>query len=177
MHIEIFISKTKNILLLLVGLVFVVISLLLLFFPDMNKAQAYHGQFSIIISLVGFVFFGCTSGILFMKLIDKKPAITINEDGITAVGYGLILWHEIAEINDTMVLQQKFITIKLLNPQDYINKYSHGFKKSALKLNYGLCDTAIMIPTNALQYSHISLLTLLKQQLKNIRLNQLRSPD
>ncbi len=84
-----------------------------------------------------------------IKLSDRKPALIIDDEGITdnssGVAAGKILWSDIRRVSTETVSGQQFIMVEVKNPQQYIKAQKNPLKKSMMTLNHSLYKTPIHI--------------------------------
>lgn len=111
------------------------------------------------------------------KLWDKRPAIVIDENGITnnsgAFSLGLIPWTEITVITEmviqaTMFSKQRYVVIGIRDPEYFITRQESPMKRRMLALN--LKQSRVLISSNALAISHDELLALLQKNLLTHRI-------
>lgn len=119
-----------------------------------------------IIGYISSIFFGFCAFFIARKLFDKKPGFIIDNSGLTdnsgSVSAGQILWSDIEDISVLEVNRQKFITLKVKNPQDYINRQGSAIKRKMMEINYNMCGTPITISAGSLQISFDELLRLVQ---------------
>ena len=111
--IQIPLSKTKLVLLLLASLVFVASAIWLLLQPPLPRGFFWGSTFMIkSIGIVTILFFGSLSLFIGNKLRDTQPGLTISAEGIkdnsSAVAAGLIPWQDIREIKEVAVFKENF---------------------------------------------------------------------
>lgn len=121
-----------------------------------------------IIKWIGYasvVFFGACAIFISQKLFDKKPGLIIDEEGITdnssGVSAGKILWKDVKEISEHEVMGQKFIMLRMKNPEFYLQREKDPIKRRMMELNYKLYGTPINIAANGLKISFGELYTLI----------------
>lgn len=125
-----------------------------------------------VIGAVSIVFFGTLCVFTFLFLLDNKPAIIVNETGITdystAIGVGHIKWEDITHFSIRKVFNQRFIIVHVKNPELYINKVS-GTKKWLRKRNNTMYGSPISIPENNVKHGFDDLynLLLLEWEIRN----------
>lgn len=105
-----------------------------------------------VIIIFGYILLGLAGlGLLvyLVKLSDRKPGLTIDEEGITdnstGVAAGKIVWSDIRKISVETVSGQPFIMVEVKNAQQYIKAQKNPLKKSMMSLNYSLYKTPIHI--------------------------------
>ena len=98
---------------------------------------------------VGIPFFGLCFLFAAYKLLVRKPAIIISNEGLvdnaSAVGAGFLRWEEIEEIFVHEYVGQRMLGIVVKDPVAVIARQS-GFKKAMAKLNGGVVGTSFNIP-------------------------------
>lgn len=102
------------------------------------------------------IFFGLCAVYLGMKLFDKKPGLILDEEGITdnsggAASRQKILWRDVKEISIQQVMSEKFIMLKMKNPDFYYKNEKNPIKKRMMELNYRLYGTPVSISANGLK--------------------------
>jgi len=154
--IEIPSSKIKLIIMLIGSCIFILLCLKLA--KDPEKFITFNHKNVEIIRIVGIV--GCalfSSALIYipLKLLDKKPGLTISEEGITdnssAVSVGLILWKDIISIKTEQIKSIKFFIVDVKNPDEYIMSKSK-LKQMLLKINIQKYGTPITIMCSGLKY-------------------------
>ncbi|WP_417351838.1 STM3941 family protein [Flavobacterium alkalisoli] len=104
-----------------------------------------------IVGSAAIVFFGALSVFAFLFLMNNKPAVIVDETGITdystGIGVGHIKWEDITGFSIRKVFNHRFIIVHVKNPEVYINKAS-GTKKWLRKRNNAMYGSPISIPEN-----------------------------
>jgi len=155
-QIEIPLSKTKMTLTFLGSLVFVGLGLWFIIKPPISNHWLFGNPIIVLIlGLVSVIFFGLLAVTIFRKFSDKKPGLTISQQGITdnssGISAGLIPWTDIQEIKISQVMNQKLLMFIVRNPEDYLDKVKNPLKRNAIKINYKTYGSPISISSNALQ--------------------------
>ena len=172
MNDEIIIPLSRNkILLIFLGcLMFVVFGIWFLNDPEKFANGSYRPRSSEFIQIVGIVslaFFGICGIFAFKKLFDKKEGLIINKDGITdnssGTSVGLIKWNDIIDIGIAQVHSQKFIMIKVSNPEHYIDLKKNRIGKMAMRANYDKFGSPISISANSLKTNFADLKALIEK--------------
>lgn len=103
--------------------------------------------------------FFCIMGIRFLSK-EKDAAIYISEDGImdisTGNSIGTIQWKDVEDIkvtDDISNLKQKYLVLKVRNPEDYIARERNGSKRRSLELRFQYYGSPICISARALDCS------------------------
>jgi len=166
--IEIPLSKTKILLLLLVGFIFVIIGTHSIITPDEYISPVMRNPELIRIGgIAGILFFGSGSIYAIWKLFDNKVGLSVDEDGIydntNASSVGLIKWTDITEIKTEQVASTKFLLIYIKNPNDYISKIK-GYKRKLLEMSNRMYGTPLSISNNSLKYDFNDLESLINER-------------
>jgi hypothetical protein len=170
-QIEIPLSKTKLILMLVGSIAFVLLGLWLISEADnlsgrMTKNPTYTRR----IGAAGVLFFGVCAVYIGRKIPDNKPGLIIDEFGLTdnssGISAGKIMWNDIKYIKVIEIHQQKLIMFHVNNPQDYIDKQTSGLRRKMMQLNYNMYGTPLSIASNSLKIKFDDLLNILNDQLK-----------
>lgn len=167
----------KKILLIFIGaLMFVVFGIWFLNAPEKFAHSIYRPRSSEFIQIIGMVaiaFFGICGIFAFKKLFDKKDGIIINKDGITdhssGTSIGLIKWNDIIDIGIAQVHAQKFIIIKVSNPEHYIDLKKNRIGKMAMRANYDKFGSPISISANSLKTNFSDLKSLIEKHYEKKR--------
>jgi hypothetical protein len=155
--IEVQLSKTKLVLMLLGSIAFVCIGIW--FIADRPVSPFINNPAIVVcVGLASILFFGLIGILLVKKLSDKSPGLIISDKGITdnatAVGAGFIPWQDILEMKEIQVVNQTFINIIVKNPQDYIDRQKSAFKRKALQLNFNRYGCVIGLSSNGLKCNY-----------------------
>jgi hypothetical protein len=164
---EIPLSKKKVGLLTLGGLLFVLLGLVMIFVLSDFRWSLFDIIFKAI-GLLGFAFGAVAVHIGLKKLLDKKPGLIIDEQGITdnssGSSLGFIPWHEIVAIRRTTVMDIPMLLIELKHPNEFIDK-AKGLIKTSLSYNHEMYGTPLAIAGNTLKCDFNTLTTLLEDSL------------
>lgn len=153
--IEIPLSKTKNILILLGALSFVTLGVFFIITPDtfISPIMKNH-QVIIIAGILSVLFFGMAGVYGVKKLFDKRIGLTIDQFGIidntNASSVGLIKWADITDIKTGQIASTKFLLIYISNPEFYLEKVK-GFKRKIMEGNNRMYGTPITITSTTLK--------------------------
>lgn len=150
-------SKTKIFLIALGAFVFVVIGLVLLMSSIGLGGDLYLG----IIGGISILFFGLALIYALKTIIAEKPAVIINDQGITdhssLIGAGLVEWEDIANVNFVPFMGQSFLGI-YTHDQDLIINRTKGIQKLMNKLNKPLVKSQVNIVHQNLKCSEDELI-------------------
>ena len=151
-------SHAKTALLLLCALVFVAIGGWMILMPQ----AAY---FSVVLGIIGVVFFGACGAVAIRKLMQKRPGLMVNLQGVhdqsSGTSAGFVPWKDVSAVQPSFVSGQKFVSLMLHDAQ----KYSHSgnaLQQRLAKLNMSLVGTPINISANTLKINFDELLALLQ---------------
>lgn len=169
--IKISLSKRKIFLLLIGSLCFVLIGLFAVIKPEKLISFLFRSTDIIrIIGVFGICFFGITLILIFIKLLDNKPGLIINQYGITdntnSTNFGLIEWNDIVSIEKKQVMSTKFLLLHTNNPEKYIIRVNNFILKRTVKMNFKTYGTPISIASNSLKINFEELECLLKKEFK-----------
>lgn len=164
-------SKKKLLLLSLTCAVFILVGVwIILYNPSVRNPFFDNFYFKYLVGGLSVLVFGIFIIYPIIKLFDTKPALIIDENGIvdnsSAVALGRIPWNDIISITETKYFTQKFITVKLSNPEYYIERQSNKLKRKTLKANFNKNGSPVNISTNSMSIKHDQLLQLLKDRLE-----------
>jgi hypothetical protein len=170
--IEIPISKTKLIKILIAAIAFVALGIwMVVRKPTINNPLFGNPIVVFGIGIISILFFGLSGFMIFKKLKDTKPGLLIDERGVTdnasGVSAGHIPWADITAIKTAQVFTQKFILIIVKNPEDYIARQTSALKRQTMRMNFKTYGSPICITANTLQYNFIDLENILRERLKN----------
>lgn len=151
-------SSTMKLFLIGVGaIVFVIIGLILLMISIGTEGELFLG----IIGIISVLFFGLGFIYAVKTIIARKPAVIINNQGITdhssLIGAGLVEWKDIADVNFVPFMGQEFLAIYTYDQNLIINR-TKGFQKLMNKLNKPLLDSQVNIVYQNLKCSKNELL-------------------
>lgn len=167
--IEIQLSKTKNILMLLGALGFVTLGVLFIITPEaFISLRMRNPQVIRIAGISSVLFFGAASAYGLRKLFDNRIGLTIDENGIldntNASSIGLIKWTDITKIKTAQVASAKFLLIYVKNPNLYLNMVK-GLKRKLLAGNNRIYGTPFSITSNSLKCNFNDLEKLINDRL------------
>ena len=173
-RIEIPLSKSKIISMLIGALIFVAIGLWFVVAPPKIDNSYWDNPTKIaIVGYASIIFFGLCAVVLTRKLPDTKPGLIIDDKGLTDNSSGLsaghILWTDIKNISVLEIHKQKLLMLEVNNPQDYIDRQDSLFKRKGMQLNYKMYGTPLSITANGLKIPFKELLALVTQSLQETR--------
>lgn len=160
--IEIQISKTKVLLLILGCLTFVVLSLWLWNISDHQVRRS--PTMMKIVSILGVSFFGLGLVVGAKKLFDKRPGLIVNDSGIQnnlGIGKGLFVsWKNMDRIEIVRIKSTQLLLIFVNNADEIINAESK-WKQKIMRYSLKSFGTPISIGSGALKMEFVTLAKLL----------------
>lgn len=169
--IEIPLSKSKILALVLASVAFVVAGVFITIFPDKFAVTSIRFTNPQIIRTVGIIcvlYFTATGIYGVKKLGDKKIGLLINDEGITdhssASSIGLIKWEDISGIRVQEIMSTKLLLIDVFQPEIYIEKAKNKLQSRLMKANLKASNTPLSITANTLKYDFDALETLVKSE-------------
>ena len=173
-RIEISLSKSKIVLMLLGALTFVGIGLWFVIAPPTIENSFWGSPTKLaIVGYASIIFFGLCAFFLIRKLPDNKPGLIIDDIGLTDNSSGLsagrILWSDIENISVIEIHKQKLIMLQVKNPQNYIDRQTSVFKRKNMELNNKMYGTPLSLTSNGLKTSFDELMKILIDKLQASR--------
>jgi hypothetical protein len=151
-RIEIKLSKRKALLTLLGAVAFVVLGTLMI--SDAGDQHRYPPIVLIVTGYASIIFFGTAGLFISYKLLDFKPGLIIDDEGIhdnsNASSANLIKWEQIKGIGIEQVMSTRFLLIDIHDPKDFMASVG-GAKKKLMMGNYKMYGTPISIISNSLK--------------------------
>jgi hypothetical protein len=183
--IEIPLSKAKLAKLLIFSILFLIVGLWMIITQPETSNPVFNNVFVKALAAYGGTLMGLL-GIYFFtkKLFDKRPGIILDSQGITdnsgALSRGLIPWENIdvifeKTIQASFASKERFITIGLKNPEQYIANETNPVKRKLMSLNSNNHNSPVNISTNGLKIRHGDLLQLMQERLHKYKTNKLTS--
>ena len=159
-------SRSKEILLILACIAFVLVSLWLWTIADNQVRQS--PVFIKIISVFGVSFFGLGFILGTKKLFDKRPGLIIDENGFqdntSTIGSGrFIAWRNINRFEVVTIKGTKVLLIFVNNANEMIYKES-TWKQKFMRFSEQEYGTPISIGSNILKIEFIALTKLLSER-------------
>ncbi len=168
-EIEIPLSKTKIILLLIGALVFVAAGSWGILEPERFASYRYPKNIVLIIGIASISFFGTCFVFIAKKVFSRKPGLIINENGIidnsNATSVGLIDWEDITGMKTLKISSSKIIVIKTSKPEKYIRRSKNIISRNAMKANHRMYGSPLSIISNSLKINFNELENLITEQL------------
>lgn len=124
----------------------------------------------LLIGGVAFVFFGLCMVYWVKTMAKRKPAIIINQEGITDqstyIAAGLIRWEEIEDIDFIQFGGQTYLGIFTKDPDLIVNR-SSSIKKMLNRMNKGILPSQVNIPVKILDCSVEELIDRINKEWEN----------
>lgn len=171
-QIEIPLSKSKLVKLIVVSLVFIIIGIWLITKPPtIGNPILGNSTLIFIVGASSILMFGTMLIFLIKKIFDKKPGLIISDNGMldnmSLFSAGYIPWSDVIEIKEILIKKQKMMNVVVKDPQDYIKKQKNGLTKKFLQMNYDASGMVIGISDVSLQCSYSELKDLLNERFAN----------
>lgn len=146
--LEIHTPKMRLVLMALGSAAFVVAGIFLLSVPEGEA-----GAKAKLAAFVGIPFFGLCGMFCLVRLGSPKPALIIDEAGLTdyasMVNAGFIPWRDIKEVQITGFGNHRFLAVHVIDSEKYLAR-CHPIKRAVMRVNQSMVGTAITIPLSAL---------------------------
>ena len=164
--------NSRKLLLFLVGsILFVVGGIFFIIEPEnfTHSHRIYSPETIVFIGISSILFFGLIGILIIQKIIKNKPALTINTQGIidqsNASSIGFIKWEDIKKISNS----DKFISIKLKDPNHYISQIKNPFLKQLVKANYRFSGSLVNITKTSLKTDPNEVIKILQEKLDSTK--------
>ena len=142
-----------------------------------NKLPGALANYKIVIIAIiaGTIFFAFYA--LIKQFKSKKPAIIINDSGITDsssfASVGFIPWADISGIEITSnSLRKKLLAIKLTNPENYLTKGNTNTKRKVLESYLNTFGTPVVISASSIKFDFDKLTKIIEAKLDNYKVNE-----
>ncbi len=172
-EIEIPLSKTKIILLLIGALAFVFAGAWGIIDPEKFAWIRSSKNFVLISGIAAVLFFGLCSVFFALKIFSRKPGLVINNAGIidnsNATSVGLIAWNDITGIKRLEIASSKILVIETSNPEKYIARSKNIISKKAMRANHNTYGSPLSIISNSLNIKFSELERLIVEQIEKRR--------
>lgn len=117
-------SRSKLVLVMIGAIAFVAVSAWM--WVAASQQTDASSQLIQVLAVVGGLFFGACALYAVVKCFDRRPGLILDPQGIvdhsSALAVGLIPWHEILEVQVVRVMNQKFLSILVSDPEKYLNR-------------------------------------------------------
>ncbi len=169
--IEIPLSKTKIVLLVLGALIFVIAGVFMILEPSTFITSRFRSENSIrIIGIVSVSFFGLCLILIVRKLFENKVGLIIDDNGITdnsnATSIGLIEWQDITGVEILQIASTKILLLITDKPDKYIDRAKGKMSKRVMKRNLTMYGTPLSIVSTSLKIKFNDLEELIVNELQ-----------
>jgi len=169
-RIEIYSSKKKSFILLLISLVFVTLGIFFLFHADTFATGRIKSPALIKgIGTVSIFFFGAGTYMTIRQLIKDKLILVIDHAGINVnpekSDSEPIGWKEIEGFSEIKIHSTKIIIIHVNNPDYWLNREKSKIRRKAMKFNFRSYGSPFSISAVSMRISHSDLMNLLTKKL------------
>lgn len=148
-------SKVKIVLLLVGAAAFLALGIWIMTLDATTLASLHRSP--IVLQVIGvgsFFVFGAAAFYGVMKLLDTKPGLIFNSEGVvdnsSGVAAGLIPWSEISGVGVVEIKKQKMLVIKVINPEKYIETGS-AIRRAANRASAAMVGSPLAIAATALK--------------------------
>lgn len=174
--IEIPLSKTKIILLLMGAMAFVIAGILFLITPE-TFITLFRGTATVqAAGIASIVFFGLCLFFLARKLFDNKPGLVIDRHGIidntSAFNVGLVEWTDITGIEVLQIASTKLMMVHTDKPDKYIARAKSALARRLMKTNHNMYGSPLSITASSLKIKFSDL-----ERLLSAELNKRKTPS
>ena len=169
-RVEIPLSKVKIVTIMFGGILFVATGFWMFWMAD--RQQEFLPMYMKVAGASLIIFFGACVLYMIVKIYDDRPGLIIDSRGITdnssGIAAGLITWESIKQIEKKYIKGQRFIAIKVANPNRYIERES-GLKRIFMNMNLKMYETPIYISSNSLKIDYDELWSLLNSKMEEYK--------
>ncbi|MFC4267313.1 STM3941 family protein [Polaribacter marinivivus] len=167
--IEIEISSTKVLLLILGSLLFVILGILMILSPETYINPIFKNENIVrIVGYIGVLFFGLCLFFISKKGFKNNSGLIIDSQGITdnsnLSNIGLIEWNDIVGIETMEIASNKIILIQTEKPEKYIDRAKNRIAKKIMKANFNNYGSPISITSSALKIKFDDLEKVIKKE-------------
>ncbi|MGV3461607.1 MAG: STM3941 family protein [Flavobacterium sp.] len=177
--IEIPFSKKKNFLALIGSLLFVILGILFVNNPAEFESKRGSKEIIFTVGIISLIFFGLAAILAIKNLFSKKSGLIINQDGfISHPEHRMslhVLWDDVIGMSVDTVSNQKFISVHIQSPDDFILNQKNFVKRNLLLMTKNRVGTPISISANPFKISHKELHSLLQDRFDKYKQTQNQS--
>lgn len=171
--IDVPLSKVKMTFIILGCLLFIALGVFMLLNAEEMQTRKFSPIWIMGFGVIAVVFFGGICIAVIKKIVDKKPGLSIDENGIwdnsSGVSAGLVEWKDILGLRKVNVSGTRFLLIDVQNPEKYIGNVKGGIKRQAMKANNKKYGTPISISANGLSIKFNALEELISEAFQKYR--------
>lgn len=174
--VQIPLSKTSFVWLLVGALAFVVLGIWFWFVGD-AEALPGMGIGPLAWRVTGIIlsaFFSLVALYALFRLVDNRSGLVVGPEGLTdhsrAFSVGRLEWGEIKGFEITPLKSQQIVIVKLADPDRYIDSdQGNWFQRWRAKINHALYDSPVQLSTQTLQIEFDDLVELLEERYRQHR--------
>lgn len=158
------------------SLIFVILGVFFVIKPEIFEGRRSSHEMIFLAGAACTLFFGVCLAISIRKIFSKQVGLIINSEGLidksAGNSAGEILWIDVKDVVTINIMNQKFVSIIVKNPDKYIDAQRNFFKRKLMAQNYKMIGTPISISPNTLKISFTELYNILQQRFENYKQNQ-----
>lgn len=126
------------------------------------------------VAVLDWIFFGSALLFFISRLGQRVPALIVNQSGIFDKSSGLsgyfLRWEEIDSVYISHMGRQRFLSIKLQDPEAFLSRFS-GFKAKMMRANMKLVGAPLNISASILPMKLEDLVTAIQQKSPTLRVS------
>lgn len=126
------------------------------------------------VAVADWIFFGFALLFFISRLGQRVPALIVNQSGIFDKSSGLsgyfLRWEEIDSIYISQMGRQRFLSIRLKDPEAFLSNFS-GFKVKMMRANMKLVGAPLNISASTLPMKLEDLITAIQQKSPALRVS------
>ena len=112
-----------------------------------------HGNFGLIVGLVGLVLFGPLTVAMVIRALRNRPVLILDADGFTdrssLISGGFVPWQDVQQIEDRQFRRRVFVTVTVTD-RDAFRARQPAWRRVLLRINGPMVAGDVLIPDNAL---------------------------
>jgi hypothetical protein len=160
-------SRKFIVLALLGSILFVVIGI---FMVNSEPTRKYSSTFLQTWGVIGIAFFGLTTMYCLRKLLDTKPGLIVDENGIwnnsSIISNHTIQWSELKGTSLKKIGNEKILFLYFKDDKGFVLKFNF-IERFLMRLNLSLYNSPIGISTRSLKYDVEKLNRQIQYRIKN----------
>ena len=161
-------TSKKNIVVILLGsILFIGIGILMF---NAEPSRKYPSAYLHTWGSIGIAFFGLAALYCVKKLLDNKPGLIIDKNGIwnntSIISKHTIHWHELSGVGLTKIGKEKILFLYFKDDDGFIRKFNF-FERFLMKLNVSIYESPIGISTRSVKYDIEKLHRQIQYRIKN----------
>ena len=161
-RIEIYTSKKKMVLLLIISTLFVAGGIWVFINADTSSYWRFRSPIlKRILAIIGVLFFGTGIILSIKRLIKAKIALVIDEIGINVnpskSSTEIIKWENILGFEELKITSEPIFIIMIKNPEHWIERETNTVRKKLMRFNFNKYNSPFSISSAALDISSTEL--------------------